>query len=158
MRFTNEQSKFARLRLPGSLERYFSGVVILTGKDSPGNAPLNGLRVLIVEDETLVAMLVEEYLIELGCVVAGSARRIGKALEALEQSELDAAILDLNVAGENILPLAEALDARGVPFLFASGYGAKGVDPRWAHLPVLQKPFTITELEKALLALKTKSV
>lgn len=129
----------------------------MTGNAIPGTEHLQGLRVLVVEDETLVAMLVEEYLSELGCVVAASARRVGKALDALKHSEVDAAILDLNVAGESIIPIAEALTARNIPFLFASGYGAKGVDLRWSHLPVLQKPFTIVELGKALVTLKPAS-
>ncbi len=114
--------------------------------------PLQGLRVLVVEDETLVAMLVEEYLADFGCVVAFSARRVGKALQAARNLELDAAVLDVNVAGESVSPIAEALEERQVPFLFASGYGVKGVEERWAARPVLQKPFSAKELQAALLA------
>ena len=118
----------------------------------PFAEPLQGLRVLVVEDETLVAMLVEEYLVDFGCVVALSARRVGKTLRALKELELDAAVLDVNVAGESVAPIAELLEQRNVPFIFASGYGVKGVDERWASRPVLQKPFSARELQAALLA------
>jgi CheY-like chemotaxis protein len=114
------------------------------------SALLNGLRVLIVEDETLVAMLMEELLEELGCKVACTATRVRKALEGLEGTSIEAAVLDVNVAGESVTPLVDALNKRQIPFIFASGYGAKGVDPRWADRPILQKPFTIEELEAAL--------
>ena len=113
---------------------------------------LQGLRVLVVEDESLVAMLIEEYLIDLGCVVAGSARRVAKGLETVSQCEIDTAVLDVNVAGESVSPVAELLDKRGIPFIFASGYGAKGVEARWADRPVLQKPFSPDDLRLALLA------
>ena len=112
---------------------------------------LPGLRVLIVEDETLVAMLLEEYLSELGCEVAASVRRVGKGLESLERCEIDAAVLDVNVAGESVYPVAEALERRGIPFVFASGYGAKGVDGNWTERPMLQKPFGPQDLKAALL-------
>ncbi len=120
--------------------------------DIASGDPLHGLRVLIVEDETLVAMLIEEYLAELGCHVAYSARRVAKGIQSLDSGAIDAAVLDVNVAGESVTPVAEALEARKIPFIFASGYGAKGVDPRWASRPVLQKPFGVNELKAALLA------
>jgi DNA-binding response OmpR family regulator len=115
-------------------------------------AELQGLRVLVVEDETLVAMLVEEYLADLGCIIVYSGRRISSTLHALKNLEVGAAVLDVNVAGESIAAVAEILEQRKVPFLFASGYGAKGIDDRWAGRPVLQKPFSAKELEAALLA------
>lgn len=114
--------------------------------------PLDGLRVLIVEDETLVAMLIEEFLLELGCEVAFSASRVAKAMRGLQTCGIDVAVLDVNVAGESISQLVETLVQRGIPFVFASGYGARGVDPRWALSPVLQKPFTGADLRAALLA------
>ena len=114
--------------------------------------PLNGLRVLIVEDETLVAMLIEEFLLELGCEVALSASRVAKAMRGLHTCDIDVAVLDVNVAGESVSQLVETLVQRGIPFIFASGYGARGIDPRWALSPVLQKPFTGTDLRSALLA------
>lgn len=120
--------------------------------------PLDGLQVLIVEDETLVAMLIEEYLIEMGCKVALSASRVAKALKGLQTHRVDAAVLDVNVAGESICELVEDLCKRGIPFIFASGYGARGVDARWLSNPMLQKPFTGADLRTALLASLEKSL
>ena len=113
--------------------------------------PLHGLRVLIVEDETLVAMLIEEYLLEMGCEVALSASRVAKAMKGLQTRRVDAAVLDVNVAGESIGELVEDLCQRHIPFIFASGYGARGVDAKWSGNPVLQKPFTGADLRTALL-------
>ncbi|MGO9173664.1 MAG: response regulator [Rhodomicrobium sp.] len=119
---------------------------------APLNDPLQGLRVLVVEDESLVAMLIEEYLSEFGCIVAASARRVDKGLESLKDLDLGAAVLDVNVAGESVSPIAEVLEGRNIPFVFASGYGARGVEARWTGHPVLQKPFTSNDLRSALLA------
>ncbi len=119
--------------------------------DAPADS-LRGLRVLVVEDETLVAMLIEEYLLEMGCEIALSASRVAKALNALQTCPVDAAVLDVNVAGESIAQLVETLHQRDIPFIFASGYGPRGIDPRWSRAPVLQKPFTGSDLRTALLA------
>lgn len=124
----------------------------MTASGNSESEALRGLRVLVVEDETLVAMLIEEYLVEFGCAVACSARRVAKGLQSLEDAEIDAAVLDVNVAGESVSPIAEVLDKRNIPFIFASGYGARGVEPRWTGRPVLQKPFSARELRLALLA------
>lgn len=124
----------------------------MTASGTPMADPLKDLRVLVVEDETLVAMLIEEYLVEFGCVVASSARRVSKALQSLKDLEIDAAVLDVNVAGESVDPVAQILQERKIPFIFASGYGAKGVEERWTGRPVLQKPFSARELRAALLA------
>lgn len=111
---------------------------------------LQGLRVLVVEDETLVAMLVEDYLTEIGCTVTASVRRTDKALEVIASKELDAAVLDVNVAGTDVSPVAEALSEQNIPFIFASGYGGNGIQARWADRPIIQKPFTSSELKHAL--------
>jgi DNA-binding response OmpR family regulator len=124
----------------------------LTRPDTHSHDRLRGLRVLIVEDEPLVAALIEEHLLDLGCAVVFSARRLSKAQESLEKTEIDAAILDVNVAGESITPFAAGLEERGIPFVFASGYGSNGIEPRWMTREVLQKPFSAEELEKALRA------
>jgi len=124
----------------------------ITMELNSGESPLKGLRVLVVEDETLVAMLVEEYLTELGCVIAGSARRVPKALEIIDGSAIDAAVLDLNVAGEDVSPIVAKLVAKSVPFIFASGYGEKGLPANWASYQVLQKPFSAGDLQTALLS------
>ncbi len=125
---------------------------MLTATGTQPADPLQGLRVLVVEDETLVAMLIEDYLSEFGCVVAASVGRVEKGLHALKKLEVDAAVLDVNVAGESVSPIAELLSERSVPFIFASGYGARGVEARWTGRPALQKPFAARELRSALLA------
>jgi CheY-like chemotaxis protein len=124
----------------------------LAASSIPQVKPLQDLRILVVEDESLVAMLIEEYLADFGCAPACSVSRVGKALKALKVTEVDAAVLDVNVAGESVSPIAEALEQRGVPFIFASGYGISGVEERWASRPVLQKPFSAKELHAALVA------
>jgi CheY-like chemotaxis protein len=129
-----------------------SGGRVLAASSILQAKPLQDLRVLVVEDESLVAMLVEEYLTDFGCAPPCSVSRVGKALKTLKSTEIDAAVLDVNVAGESVAPIAEALEERGVPFIFASGYGRSGVDERWASKPVLQKPFSAKELQAALIA------
>ena len=111
---------------------------------------LVGLRVLVVEDEMLVSMLVEDMLADFGCSVVGPAPDFDSALSLANSAEIDAALLDVNVAGRVIFPVADALKARGVPFAFASGYGAAGVEGDHRDAPVLQKPFRQIDLERAL--------
>jgi CheY-like chemotaxis protein len=115
-------------------------------------AKLQGLRVLVVEDEALVSMLLEDMLADHGCEVAATASRIGQALELVRDGgpEFDAAILDVNLGGEPIFPVAEALAERGLPFVFATGYGAGGLPEVWRARPTLQKPFSHDDVGKAL--------
>lgn len=103
-------------------------------------------RILVVEDEALVAMLVEDALMDAGFAVIGPARTVAQALELLKADPPDAAVLDLNLAGENSLAVAEALAARGIPFLVATGYGAAGLPPHLKHVPVLPKPYDPADL------------
>jgi CheY-like chemotaxis protein len=111
------------------------------------------LRILIVEDEMLVAMNIEDMLIELGHEVAGIASRLDAALGAAGGGGFDAAVLDVNLAGERSFPVANLLAARGIPFLFATGYGAQGIEEDYRGWPVLQKPFRAADLAAALDAL-----
>jgi CheY-like chemotaxis protein len=111
------------------------------------------LRVLIVEDEMLVAMNIEDMLLELGHEVAGLAGRLAPALALAREAAFDIAMLDVNLAGEQSFPIAEALAERGIPYLFATGYGAKGVAEEHRHAPIIQKPFRARELDQALRAL-----
>ncbi|MEF2073858.1 response regulator [Consotaella aegiceratis] len=109
--------------------------------------PLAGLRVFLVEDEALVAMQLEDMLIDFGCEVVGLAMRLNKALEMLEQlHDIDVAVLDVNLGGERVYPVAEKLCGRGVPIVFATGYGRSGVDVDWRHCRILQKPYTSNQL------------
>ena len=114
--------------------------------------PLNGRRVLIVEDESLVAMLLETILEDMGCTPVGPAANIdeGAAL-ARDKAELDAALLDVNVAGRQVFPVAQALKARGVPFVFSTGYGEGGLPDEWRGQPTIQKPFTEAAIRDALM-------
>ena len=113
---------------------------------------LNGKRVLVVEDEALIAMLAEELLGELGCVIHAVASNIPKALALVEAGGFDLALLDVNVARERVFPVAEALAARNIPFVFASGYGEQGLRDDFKSRPLVGKPYSGDHLEKALLA------
>jgi len=107
-------------------------------------------RVFVVEDETLVAMLLEDMLADLGCEIVGPATRISSALELARTGEFDVAILDVNVAGEEIYPVAEALAQRRIPFAFATGYGNGGLREAWRDRPTVQKPFLRAQIEQVL--------
>lgn len=111
-------------------------------------------RVLVVEDESLVAMLIEDMLGDMGYEVVAVAARIDQALDIARGVVADLAILDLNLAGQRTDSVAEVLRARGIPFMFATGYGAAGVAQEWSHVPVVQKPFQEFELSRALSKLK----
>lgn len=108
------------------------------------------LRILIVEDEMLVAMNIEDMLLDLGHEVAGLASRLEPALSLAREGEFDLAMLDVNLAGETSFPVAHILAGRGIPFLFATGYGVKGVAEEYRGRPVLQKPFHARDLDLAL--------
>jgi CheY-like chemotaxis protein len=108
------------------------------------------LRVLIVEDEMLVAMNIEDMLLALGHEVAGLASRLAPALALAGEAEIDAAVLDVNLAGERSFPVADLLDQRGIPYLFATGYGLSGIEERYRGRTVLQKPFRMADLGAAL--------
>jgi CheY-like chemotaxis protein len=109
--------------------------------------------VLIVEDEMLVAMNIEDMLLDLGHEVAGIASRLAAALQLAGEASFDAAMLDINLAGENSFPVADLLAERGIPFLFATGYGLQGIEERYRSRPLLQKPFRAHDLGMALAAL-----
>ena len=114
------------------------------------NSNLNGLKVLVVEDEMLVSMLVEDMLADLGCTVVGPAAELEEAMSLAQSADIDLALLDVNLGGRPIFPVADALKARGVPFAFASGYGEAGLSEDHRGAAVLQKPFREADLAKAL--------
>jgi CheY-like chemotaxis protein len=111
-------------------------------------------RALIVEDEVLVAMLVEEMLAELGYEIAVMCTDLDEALQAATSATFDFAVLDINLNGLRSFPIADLLAERGVPFLFATGYGAKILPDRHARVPVVQKPFSLDDLRDGLALLK----
>lgn len=117
-------------------------------QDEPGGAS-GRLRALLVEDEPLVALMIEDMLDDLGVEVARSAATLADALAAAE-TEIDFALLDINLRGERSFPAAEVLRRRGKPFLFVTGYGALGTHGTDFDVIVLQKPFTVAELRAAL--------
>jgi CheY-like chemotaxis protein len=98
-------------------------------------------RLLLVEDEALIAMLLEDMLADLGYDIVGMVANVAEAVELAQACECDGAILDVNVNGESVYPVATILRDRGIPFLFASGYGARGLPDEFRGSPVLQKPF-----------------
>ncbi|WP_164863214.1 response regulator [Stutzerimonas nitrititolerans] len=103
--------------------------------------PLAGRRILVVEDELMILMLVEDMLAELGCTSITSAATVEQALALIDEKDFDAATLDVNLHGIKSFPIADALIARCVPFMFATGFGAEGVPARYNEQTVLRKPF-----------------
>ena len=113
---------------------------------------LAGRRILVVEDESLVAMLLETILSDMGCTVICPESNVGDGLRVVTgETDLDAALLDVNVAGQEVFPIAEALKARGVPFVFSTGYGEGGLPDEWRGNPTIQKPFTEAAVRDALM-------
>jgi CheY-like chemotaxis protein len=111
--------------------------------DGNGAAPRRvapGNRLLLVEDEALTGMMMSDMLTELGFDVIGPFGRVADAMAAVGREEFQAAVLDVNLDGEMVYPVADAVLARGVPFVFVTGYSAEGIDRRFAQVPVLQKP------------------
>jgi CheY-like chemotaxis protein len=123
-----------------------------TQRDMSGTH-LDGLNILVVEDESIVSFMIEEMLLEMGCAEVWHAGAVPKALALLETRKPDRAILDVNLAGMLVYPVAERLAQLRVPFFFCTGYGRKGIAPEWSDKPVIQKPFDQDTLEQAVKAL-----
>lgn len=111
---------------------------------------LAGRRVLLVEDELMVAMLVETALEDESCIIVGPYGGLSEALLAAQSETLDLAVLDINLAGEMVFPVAEMLASRGVPFLLLSGYGALALPKEHEDWPICAKPFRLNELVAVL--------
>lgn len=107
---------------------------------------LAGMRVLVVEDELAIAMMLEIALEEQQCTIVGPYGRLDEALSAARTELMDAALLDINLAGEMVFPAAEALAERQIPFLLLSGYGDTRLPPDRQHWPVCGKPFNMDDL------------
>jgi CheY-like chemotaxis protein len=114
---------------------------------------LKGLRILLVEDEAMVAMLIEGMLEALGCQIVECAASVPAAMQAIELREFDGAVLDVNLGGTQVYPVAECLASRRLPFLFVSGYGqTPEMKARFPATRVLKKPFDSVELARGLKA------
>jgi CheY-like chemotaxis protein len=112
--------------------------------------PLNGLRVLLVEDESLVAILAEDLLIEAGCEVV-LAMRLNEAIDLAETEKFDIAVLDVNLGGgTTTFPLAGVLNGLGIPFAFATGYGPDAVSAKFPEQQVIRKPYSSHALREVI--------
>jgi CheY-like chemotaxis protein len=107
-------------------------------------------RIFVVEDEMIIRMLLEDMLEELGYTIVVQAGRIDEALEAAKTAAFDLAILDVNLNGTPISPVADVLAARGTPFVFATGYGEGGLPEPHRGRPTLRKPFQLDALRQML--------
>ena len=107
-------------------------------------------RVLVVEDEMLIGMLLEDMLTDLGHEVVAIIPRLKEAMAAVDRETYDLAILDVHLHGESAFPVADVLIAKGIPFVFATGYGERGLPENYRGRPVLQKPFAKDDLERVV--------
>jgi len=107
-------------------------------------------RVLLVEDEYFVAIEVVKALKDKGIAVVGPARSVDEALRMVEGNPIDAAILDINLHDQRVYPLAEALEARNIPLVFATGYGEQAIPQQFRHIPRFEKPLDLEQLVKAV--------
>lgn len=115
----------------------------------PGN-DLKGVRVLVVEDQMIVAMQIEDMLQAAGCQVVGPVGTLQAAIAMAREEPLDAAVLDINLDGDKVYPAAEELHSRGIPFILATGYGEQALPEKWRQRPRLSKPFRREQLEQLL--------
>jgi CheY-like chemotaxis protein len=119
--------------------------------DSPEPASAEAMavqRIMIVEDEALVAMILEDQLKELGLSIVASCATVREAMAAIDEHAPDAAILDVNLRGQTVYPVADRLKERGIPFVFVTGYGRESIDQRYTSIQVLEKPIERQVLEK----------
>ena len=114
---------------------------------------LSGKRILVVEDSPVVAPFTADILGELGCVVVGPAPNMAAARALIESETLDAALMDVHIRGERVFPLFDMLESRAVPFILTSGYADWQIPEKLEKRPRLQKPYTMEQVEKALVEL-----
>lgn len=112
---------------------------------------LSGRRVLVVEGESRIAMLIRDTLEDMGCEVVAMASRLAEARQKATSLAFDVALLDINLDGQSSFSLADEFAARGLPFVLATGYRASRIPTEFKHVPILQKPFLRAELERVLL-------
>src|SRR5881394_3357449 len=139
---------------------FFANLDLGMGKDSVmiATRPPGG-SVFLVEDEVMIRMMVADMLEELGYKIAAEAGDITEAMRLAQATEFDIAILDVNVNGKVISPVADVIKAKGCPFIFATGYGSSGLPEQYRDRPALQKPFQIETLGRMIdVALKRATV
>jgi CheY-like chemotaxis protein len=109
-------------------------------------------RILVVEDEAMVSMLLEDIVVDCGSEILGPVARSDEALTLAQAAEYDVAVLDLNLHGTLSYPIAEVIRGRGIPIIFATGYGAAGLRDSFRDCPTLQKPFSQSDFAQAIAA------
>lgn len=122
--------------------------------NTDGSADLfRGLNVMVVEDEAIVSFMIEDMLLDRGCDAVWHASNVSEALSLLGSRKPHLAILDVNLGGELVFPVAEKLESAKIPFVFATGYGRNGILQDWARHPIIHKPYDGNALAQALAAL-----
>lgn len=111
---------------------------------------LDGIRVLLIEDEAIIAMTAEDMLEELGCAPVTTVTNLADAQAAAERDDFDVVLLDINLNGVESLPVAARLDELGRPFVFTTGYGAAGRGSGFDDVPLVTKPYQLADLERAI--------
>lgn len=112
---------------------------------------LADIRVLVVEDEAMLVLELQDLLTEFGCQVAGRAARLSEAVHLARSLDCDIAVLDINLGGERVDPVADILEDRGIPFIFATGYGGDGLSACHKSIPLIEKPYDSETLRTALI-------
>lgn len=119
-------------------------------QDQMTQAPWHGKRAVVVEDEAVVALMLEDMLDEMGCVVAGSAARLDAAVALAREVDADFALLDLNLDGALTYPVADIFAERRLPFVLSTGYAVGMLPERFSQTPLLAKPFDLSDLKRAV--------
>lgn len=135
------------LRVPHYQPAAARSDVVVNLPDGATSRSLPGQRIMIVEDEALVAMILEDQLEELGISIVATCASVSEAINAIEKSAPEAAILDVNLGGQLVYPVADRLIDRGIPFVFITGYGRESVDRRYSFVKILEKPVERQALE-----------
>jgi CheY-like chemotaxis protein len=130
-----------------------AGLRVVRREQAMNGSPEAQRRVLVVEDEYLIRMLLEDMLDDLGYGVAAAVGSMAEARDFAANGEFNVAILDVNLDGQEIFPVADILAARRVPFVFVTGYGERSLPDRYRDRPALQKPFQAEQLDSALAGL-----
>lgn len=134
-------------------DRTFAEAAVSEQAPGTSHPKLNGRDILVVEDEELIATVIEEMLLDLGCGHVWMAANTKEALAVLDQHRPHAVVLDVNLGGDSGYRLAQTLSDAKIPFVFATGYGRHGLPEQWATRPIIQKPFKLDMLASVLGAL-----